>query len=160
MRTLFPNLRDKMVSTPASLTQVCHLPIPITVPYSACFSSACTATGQRQIIAMNARKAMERDDRMRVDCVRVGLLEVDMMKEKDGCSKTRKIVLLFMRAKSDVSVKSSANPIRGIFLPRFSFILIISRTFHSHCHFSAVCPESPEVTARHVRRQLHTNFRG
>lgn len=28
---------------------------------------------------MNARKAMERDDRMRVDCVRVGLLEVDMM---------------------------------------------------------------------------------
>ncbi len=68
-----------MVSTPASLTQVCHLPIPITVPYSACFSSACTATGQRQIIAMNARKAMERDDRMRVDCVRVGLLEVDMM---------------------------------------------------------------------------------
>jgi len=73
MRTLYPNLQKTLVSYPFILPlDPNNVPIPITVPYSACCSSAFTATGHRQTRAMKARKATESDESMRRDCVRVG----------------------------------------------------------------------------------------
>jgi hypothetical protein len=52
----------------------CHVPIPMTVPYSGWASSAVTAGGQRQTMARKARKRMEKEERSLLECVLVGRL--------------------------------------------------------------------------------------
>lgn len=44
------------------------VPIPMTVPYSGCVS-ALVGTGQKQMIAKNARKRRENEDNKVFDCV-------------------------------------------------------------------------------------------
>lgn len=58
--------------------QNCNLPIPITVPYSGCDSSALTVEGHSETSARRAKKATERVEKRCRDWARVGRRATDM----------------------------------------------------------------------------------
>ena len=88
-------------------TKACHIPIPITVPYSGWASSAWTGW-VKQTTARRAKKAIEREERICLDWARVGWRARRIMMVVVCCRRAIKATTIYLvgNEKTDVSLKT------------------------------------------------------